>query len=145
MPKPIPPISDLPPPLLYPVRVLLVEDNVAAAESLAHLLRSRGFVVTTVSSGTSAIERLRSDPPPEFVLTDLQLPDLDGREIARHTQSLDPRPRVLLISGWDLDGATASPETYGFDAVFLKPIDFRELLELLHSMLLENAPGEESA
>jgi DNA-binding response OmpR family regulator len=104
-------------------RVLLVEDNDAAGQGLARLLEARGFEVTVRRDGKSALETLTSDPPPEFVLTDLHLPDLDGREIARHARRLSPPPRVALITGWNLDADLADLESWGVDWVFPKPID----------------------
>jgi len=84
-------------------RVLLVEDNEAAGKGLARLLEAAGFEVTNVADGASASLVLTTGVPPHYVLTDLQLPDMDGREVALLARGLEPRPRVGLITGWDLD------------------------------------------
>src|SRR5260370_36349251 len=69
-------------------RILLVEDNQAAGRGLARLLETEGFAVTTVQNGTAALTSLNAGPPPHFLLTDLQLPDLDGRDLARTMRKL---------------------------------------------------------
>jgi two-component system cell cycle response regulator CpdR len=112
-------------------RVLLVEDNDAASRGLARLLEAWGFDVTITRDGYSALRALDTQPPPHFILTDLQLPDLDGREIARHAQSLDPAPRVALITGWDIDDALEDLQACGIQWIFPKPLDTFSLISRL--------------
>jgi DNA-binding response OmpR family regulator len=112
-------------------RVLLVEDNDAAGRSLARLLEAWGFDVTYTHDGTSALQALESAPPPHFLLTDLLLPDVDGREIARQAQLLVPPPRIALITGWDVDADLADYHAWGFDWIFPKPIDTSCLMSRL--------------
>jgi DNA-binding response OmpR family regulator len=117
-------------------RILLVEDNDAARRGLARLLEAWGFEVTVKPNGISALHALDSDPPPDFVLTDMRLPDLDGREIALHARRLVPPPRVALITGWDLDCDPPEYEAWGIDWVFPKPVD----LSILLARLRESRP-----
>ena len=112
-------------------RVLLVEDNDAASRGLARLLEAWGFDVTVSRDGSSALQRLETAPPPHFVLTDLRLPDLDGREIALHARQLVPPPRIVLITGWDLEADSPSHASWGIDWVFPKPIDMDRLIACL--------------
>ena len=76
-----------------PPRILLVDDNEASQRGLARFLEAEGYAVTLAFDGTSALEALEAGPPPDFVLTDLRLPDLDGREVARPARRLVP-PRA---------------------------------------------------
>jgi DNA-binding response OmpR family regulator len=117
-------------------RILLVEDNPVASRSLARLLEAWGFEVTVRPDGASALRALELPPPPDFLLTDLRLPDIDGREIARHSRGLVPPPRVALITGWDLDADPAEYAKWGIDWVFPKPVDIKKLVARLR------APGE---
>jgi DNA-binding response OmpR family regulator len=112
-------------------RILLVEDNDAASRGLARLLEAWGYDVTVRQDGTSALQALETGPPPDFVLTDMRLPDLDGREIARYARRLVPPPRVALITGWDLESDPPDYETWGIDWVFHKPLDFSDLIARL--------------
>jgi len=113
-------------------RILLVEDNEAANKGLARLLQAQGFAVTAVPDGASALAAFASAEPPDFVLTDLQLPDIDGREVALRARALVPRPLVMLITGWDIESELGDPSVSGIDCVLPKPVDFRDLLARLN-------------
>jgi DNA-binding response OmpR family regulator len=121
------------PPGSSPTRILLVEDNEATGRGLARLLEAQGFAVTVRNDGSSALHALDSEPPFAFLLTDLQLPDLDGREVARHAKGLDPRPLVVAITGWDIDDDPPDREAWGIDWVFTKPVDSADLIARLRS------------
>jgi DNA-binding response OmpR family regulator len=110
---------------------LLVEDNDAASRGLERILESQGYEVTVVFDGVSALGILNGQPPPDFLLTDLRLPDLDGREVAVVARQLVPRPRVALITGWDLESAQQEPASWGIDWVFPKPLDVHHLIATL--------------
>lgn len=112
-------------------RILLVEDNDAASKGLSRLLMAWGYDVTVVIDGTSALDTLRAGPPPDFLLTDLRLPDLDGREVARFASQLAPRPRVALITGWDIDSHLRDHGTWGIDWVIPKPVNVYDLISKL--------------
>jgi DNA-binding response OmpR family regulator len=112
-------------------RVLLVEDNDAAGKGLSKLLEAYGFEVRVVPDGASALAALQATPPPDYLLTDLQLPDLDGREVARRASGLDPAPRVALITGWDVNADPEEVARWGIDWVFSKPLDIRDLVAKL--------------
>ncbi len=107
-------------------RILLVEDDEAASKGLARLLQVHGFEVETACDGTTALQALAKPPPPDFLLTDMQLPDIDGREVALYSRQLVPPPRVVLITGWDLEPSLDDPAKWGIDCVMTKPIEIRE-------------------
>jgi CheY-like chemotaxis protein len=121
-------------------RVLLVEDNRAASRGMARLLEAQGYLVTVRHDGASALRTLEAAPPPDIVLTDLDLPDLDGREVAEHALRLEPRPRIGLITGWDLDPDDGGDPPTPFDRVFLKPLDAPRLFEWLRESRLAAPP-----
>jgi DNA-binding response OmpR family regulator len=120
-------------------RILLVEDNHAASRGLARLLEAWGFEVTVTQDGTAALHALDVPPPPDFVLTDLLLPDFDGREIARHAHRLEPKPRIVLITGWDIDPDHDEYRSCGIDWIFTKPVDTTGLLTRLRESLASPA------
>lgn len=123
-----------------PTRVLLVDDNAPGRRALAKMLESQGYAVTAVADGTSAIRALERDPRPEFVLTDLILPDLDGSEVARAAKQLVPPPYVALITGWSLETEGQKAEDLGVDHIFLKPLPVAELLAKLKELTGEQSP-----
>ena len=124
-------------------RVLLVEDNDAASRGLARLLEARGFEVSAVPDGRSAIQALQSTPHFDFLLTDLRLPDVDGREVARIAHEQADPPRIALVSGWDLDPDPRLYATWGIEWIFAKPLDVRALVETLRRAMLPSLePGD---
>lgn len=112
-------------------RILLVEDNEAAGRGLARLLQAQGYEVTTVLNGVDALRALSAGPPPDILLTDMQLPDMDGREVARHARFLVPPPRAFLITGWDLEVGPQETASWGIDRIITKPVDLPALVAAL--------------
>ncbi len=111
-------------------RVLLVDDHEVGRRSLGRLLIAHGYDVTDACDGRSALEALRDPTGFDYVLTDVRLPDLDGREVVRAARLLTPIPRIALITGWDVD--PDEPERLGIDWVFLKPLNVSEILARFH-------------
>lgn len=109
-------------------RLLLVDDNAEGRRALARLLELYGFEVTAVGDGSSAVAALRNSTPPDIVLTDLMLPDVDGREVARIAGTVSPVPMVVMITGWDFGADLAEQPGEGIDLVYLKPLNVGELV-----------------
>jgi two-component system cell cycle response regulator CpdR len=95
------------------------------------LLEACGFDVTVRADGASALRALESAAHFDFLLTDLRLPDMDGRDIAQHARSLVPAPRIALITGWDLDDELRDYSSMGIEWVFTKPLEIRDLIARL--------------
>ena len=110
-------------------RVLLVDDHEIGRKSLARLLTMVGFDVTDVNDGLSALEALREPGEFDYVLTDMRLPDLDGREVVQEARRLVPGARIALITGWDV--GPEEPEQLGIEWVFLKPLNIQDLVAKL--------------
>ena len=128
MPTPIPPS----PPRR---RILLVDDNAPSRIALARLLEREGYETISASDGASALAALRDGPAPAVILTDMMLPDLDGRELGRHAREMRPRPLVMLLTGWGQELEAEGLEPWGIDFMFLKPFDLRKLLDTLDAAL----------
>jgi DNA-binding response OmpR family regulator len=109
-------------------RILLVDDSPEGREALDRYLTLQGFDVQAVSSGAAASEALRDEPTIDVVVTDLVLPDLDGREVARLAKLRTPPPLVVLITGWGVDSDPTDLARSGIDLLLDKPVDVRELL-----------------
>jgi CheY-like chemotaxis protein len=84
-------------------RVLLVDDNTDFRSAARQLLGRHGFaVVAEADTGVSGIEQAHEHRP-DLVLVDLQLPDIDGFEVAMRLSQLDKPPAVILTSSLDGD------------------------------------------
>jgi CheY-like chemotaxis protein len=120
-------------PLAGKHRILIVDDNTDAADTLCTLLKSLGEQeVYTVSSGIQALEtapRLQ----PDIVLLDLMMPELDGYEVARRIRKQPWGQNLLLIalSGWGHEEHRRKTQEAGFDRHVTKPAD----LATLHAVL----------
>jgi signal transduction histidine kinase/CheY-like chemotaxis protein len=113
-------------------RILVVEDNADAAESLRLLLLSQGHQVHVLHDGIEAAEAVeRLDP--DVVLLDIGLPGLDGLEVARRVRrrSRALRPLLVATTGLGRDEDRARSAQAGFDHHLVKPIDVTTLKSLL--------------
>jgi CheY-like chemotaxis protein len=102
-------------------RVLCVDDDARILRSLEGMLRQLGHDVTTTSSGADAVKRI-ADQTYDVVITDLGMPGIDGREVARSTRRLSPQTRVVLFTGWADRLAIEGDLPEGVDQVLGKPI-----------------------
>ena len=123
-----------PAPLCAPVRVLVVDDHVDAADALARLLKRRSCEVRVAHDGPGGIALAREFRP-EVLLLDLGLPGLDGYEVARTLRAEPPFAHALIIaiSGYAQDSDRERSLAAGFDQHRAKPVDFAALVATIHS------------
>jgi signal transduction histidine kinase len=116
-------------------RILVVDDNRDAAESLALMLRMSGNEVDTVFDGADAIAAVARFRP-DVVLMDIGMPRLDGYQTARAIRDRDRGGDVVLIAitGWGSDGDRRLSRDAGFDRHLVKPVVPAELFTLLASL-----------
>ncbi len=115
-------------------RVLVVDDNEDAAASLAALLRMSGYQVFMAPDGREAL-RQASAHPPDVILLDIGLPDLDGCEVARRlrmTPGLE-RTRLVAMTGYAQEEHRRATQEAGFDAHLVKPVDPDELVKAIEA------------
>jgi PAS domain S-box-containing protein len=116
-------------------RILVVDDNRDAADSLAMILRILGGDVRVARDGAEALECLR-----EFeagvVLLDIGMPGMDGYEVARRIRASgrNPRPAIVALTGWGQEQDRARAREAGFDHHLVKPAEIGALNELLSSL-----------
>lgn len=110
------------------VRIMVVDDNVDAAQSLANLLNSKGHDVTAKSDAHSAIEHSADDPMAVYIL-DIGLPDMDGYALARRLRASPATADAVLIAltGYGQAHDKESARAAGFDHHFVKPMDMEAL------------------
>jgi PAS domain S-box-containing protein len=113
-------------------RILVVDDNVDAAESLGALLRCLGAEVVTVHDGPSALEALRTAKPVAAVL-DIGMPGMDGYEVARRARATPDGEGITLVAltGWGSDEDRRRSREAGIDHHLVKPVDLHVLQDLL--------------
>jgi signal transduction histidine kinase len=113
-------------------RILVVDDNPDAAESLAMLLKLSGHDVHIAHDGLEAVEEA-AKLQPDVILLDIGLPRLDGYEAARRIRKQPRDKGVILVAltGWGQDEDRRRSEEAGFDAHMIKPVDLDALANLL--------------
>jgi CheY-like chemotaxis protein/two-component sensor histidine kinase len=128
-PEPAPP---KPPAKVAPRRVIVVDDNVDAAETLAWLLRAAGHQVVTAYDGRSAVDAAPVFRP-EVVLLDIGLPGMDGYEVARRIRALAAHrgTPIVALSGYGLASDREQSRAAGFDVHLVKPVDLGQLMGLI--------------
>jgi CheY-like chemotaxis protein/two-component sensor histidine kinase len=116
-------------------RVLVVDDNVDSAESLAMLLRLGGHEIETAYDGLQAVESAERFKP-DLILLDIGLPRLDGYDAAiRIRERTNGREVVLVaVTGWGQDEDRRRTREAGFDAHLTKPVDMAALTSLLAAL-----------
>jgi two-component system CheB/CheR fusion protein len=123
-------------------RVLIVDDNTDAAETLCMLVKSLGGnEVQTASSGAEALETAR-ELQPDVVLLDLMMPGMDGYEVARRMrqESWGRDAKIVAVTGWGQEEHRRRTREAGFDQHLTKPAN----IEALESLLAE-APTRQRA
>lgn len=121
-------------------RVLLVDDNVAGAQTMKILLEMEGVEVTVVATGEEAI-RVYDDLRPSLVLLDIGLPDIDGCDLARRilASSGEEKPLLIAVSGWGDEVTRARAMDAGVEHFFSKPVKFEELESIVLARINEPA------
>jgi two-component system CheB/CheR fusion protein len=119
-------------------RILVVDDNLDAAESLTSLLRVWGHDVQVVHDGPAALE-LAPAFVPSFIFLDIGMPGMDGYEVAQRLKRMPMLAQVLLIAvtGFGGDQDRRRAEEAGFDRHLTKPVD----PSVLRSAIAERADG----
>jgi signal transduction histidine kinase len=116
-------------------RILVVDDNEDAANTLAMILKLDGHEVETAFSGHEALERAAGYAP-EVMLLDIGLPGLDGYEVAQRIRA-QPRfrdLRLIAITGYGQNADRLRTQEAGFAGHLVKPVEFAELKRVLAAL-----------
>jgi signal transduction histidine kinase/CheY-like chemotaxis protein len=117
-------------------RILLIEDNVDAGQTLADLLRLSGHDVDVALDGQSGLEHFQRFRP-QIVLCDIGLPGMDGYEVVAQLRAIerDPKPAVIAVTGYGGSRNAERALAAGFDQYVVKPVDPEALLRIIDSAL----------
>jgi signal transduction histidine kinase/ActR/RegA family two-component response regulator len=117
-------------------RVLIIEDNRDARESLAQLLQMIGHEVSTARDGSEGL-RLAATAGADVALIDIGLPDMSGYEVAKRLRSSPPEsahPHLVALTGYGREEDRKLAMEAGFDEHLTKPVELEELERLLESV-----------
>lgn len=117
------------------LRVLVVDDEPPVREVVRRHLESAGATVTLAVDGAAAVDRLTQDPDAiDVVILDLIMPNLDGRTTFERIRAIRPDLRVLLASGYSLEGQASDLIEAGAVGLLHKPFRREDLLAALRAL-----------
>jgi CheY-like chemotaxis protein len=115
------------------LRILVVDDNVDSALTLAALLSMYGHEVCTAHDGLNALEEM-SRFKPDVAILDIGMPKMNGYSVAQHIRSSsEAQPLLIAVTGWGQEEDRRRSKAAGFDHHLVKPVDPAALAALLSS------------
>jgi two-component system, cell cycle sensor histidine kinase and response regulator CckA len=112
--------------------ILLVDDDKDFVEMMKEFLVNEGFDVFACLSGREAIGIYEKQKDAiDFVVLDMMLPEIDGAEIFKALKELNPAVKIVICSGYSIDGKASELMKNGADAFLQKPFDINEIRDLL--------------
>ncbi len=130
------------PPPAPPTRVLVVDDNRDAADTLARILALKGHETRTVYTGRAAVQA-SDEMRPDVVFLDIGLPDITGYQVALELGRRDYRGAMTLVAltGWGMDKDRERSHDAGLEHHLTKPVSARTVLELLARIVAAREAG----
>lgn len=123
-------------------RILVIEDDPASLELMRYLLQAFGHEVRSATDGASGLASVHRDPP-EIIVCDVQLPEIDGLEIARRLKQ-DPALRdipLIAVTASAMAGDRRAVLAAGFDLYIAKPIAPQAFVEQIAAVARAAAAG----
>ena len=115
-------------------QLLIVDDERLIRWSLEQTLAKGGYEVSSASTGEAALAAVREDPP-DLILLDLKLPDIDGLQVLRQIKELSPHLQVLIMTAYADVGTAVEAMKLGAYDYLPKPIDFDNLAVTIRNAL----------
>jgi len=126
---------------MFPMKILVVDDEPAVRESLRRALRLEGYEVDLAGDGQEALESMRSNGVDAMIL-DVSMPRLDGLETCRRLRSEGSALPVLMLTARDEVADRVAGLDAGADDYVVKPFALEELLARLRALLRRAAPAD---
>jgi CheY-like chemotaxis protein len=122
--------ADVPPHTIQAKRILIVDDNVDAANSLAEMLQIDGHATEVAYTGRDALS-LSFARRPDVILLDIGLPDMNGYEVAAQMRPKLDSVQLIALTGYGQTEDIRRTSEAGFDAHLIKPVDCDELQRII--------------
>lgn len=127
-----------------PNRALVIDDDKVTLDLFTFELKSEGFEVTIAESGTKGLEFVRENEF-EVILTDLNLPDINGIEMVRLSKEIAPRTEIIVVTGFDSTEKAVEAIRVGARDYIVKPVDFEKLLVVIRNAVESKKQSELNA
>ena len=122
-------------------KILIVDDDQSILQTLKLILQSEGYTVETAETGGEAIEKSKAQQY-NLALLDIRLPDMEGTKLLTKMRSGTPRMRRIMITGYSSLESALESLNNGADAYIEKPIQPRQLLDIIKDKLHEQEVEE---
>lgn len=113
------------------IKLLIVDDEEDFASTLAERLELRGFIPQTVNCGACALETLATSFPPDVVLLDLKMPDMNGCEVLQEIKDKYPAIEVIMLTGHGSAAGGLECKNNGAFDFIMKPVNLVELIDII--------------
>ena len=123
---------------------LVIDDDKTTLDLLTFQLESEGFKVTTAENGLKGVELIKNNDF-DVILTDLQLPDINGLEMVRRTKELSPHNEIIVVTGNDSTENAVEAIQLGARDYIVKPVDFDKLFVAIRNAVESKVQGEVNA
>jgi len=115
-------------------KILVIDDNSAIRDLLSKTLSYMGFNVAVACSGNEGLDLFLKDPS-DLVMTDFQMPGMDGGELACYVKDRVPTTPVVMITGQQKEEVSENGNCSCVDSVMFKPFNLKEMEKTIHRML----------
>lgn len=116
--------------------ILLVDDEDIIIDVAQELLKAIGYRVLTAKSGNAAVELYKADRDEiDMVILDMIMPDMDGGETYDRLKEINPDIKVLLLSGYSINGQASEIMQRGCNGFIQKPFNMKDLSQTIREIL----------
>ena len=122
------------------MRILVVDDEPAVRSALERALRLEGYDVALAEDGLDALRSVASSPP-DLVVLDVLMPEIDGLEVSRRLRRAGDRTPILMLTARDGVSDRVAGLDAGADDYLVKPFELEELLARVRALLRRATPA----
>jgi CheY-like chemotaxis protein len=114
--------------------ILVIDDDEGPRHVLHEFLSEAGYKVESAGSGKDGLS-LTQQKEYDLVVTDIGMPDIPGKDVARMIKTASPRTKVVLCTGWGVQLSKEELQSLGVDDIIAKPFERQKILATVYSLL----------
>jgi DNA-binding response OmpR family regulator len=119
-------------PIAPTIKVLLVDDEEEFVRTMAERMELRGVAARIALNGEDAL-RAVADDPPDIMVLDLRMPDMDGLEVLQRVKEAQPEVAVIILTGLGCDKVETRAKRLGAFGCLTKPVDMDLLMDTIRA------------
>ena len=115
--------------------ILLIDDSMTMLMSLRQTLEMSGFNVSTASDGVDALNKLKTIPKPDLIITDINMPNMNGIELIRHALQLFRFTPILTLTTESQQSKREEAKKLGATGWLVKPVGGQDLIRIIKQVV----------